>query len=294
MRWKRVSLIGVGLLGGSLGMALKQRQLAQEVVGYVRRESAVAECVRAGAVDEATLDLADAVAGADLVVLCTPLGQMPALARAMAKALKRGAVVTDVGSVKAGVVRALEPVIARAGAFFVGSHPMAGNERSGVGAAHPDLFEGAVSVVTPTARTAAKALQQVRRLWRGVGCRLLELTPEEHDRLVSRSSHLPHVTAAALAALVLGPARSRHQAALCATGFRDTTRVASGSPEMWRDIVLANRRHLDRALQELVRQLEGVRTWLARGDGEALLKFFQTAKARRDAWCAGNASPSSE
>lgn len=281
-------------MGGSLGMALKQRQLAREVIGYVRRESAVAECVRAGAVDEATLDLAAAVAGADLVVLCTPLGQMPALARAMARALKRGAVVTDVGSVKAGVVRALEPVIARAGAFFVGSHPMAGNERSGVGAAHPDLFEGAVSVVTPTARTAAKALQQVRRLWRGVGCRLLELTPEEHDRLVSRSSHLPHVTAAALAALVLGPGRSRHQAALCATGFRDTTRVASGSPEMWRDIALANRRHLDRALQELVRQLEGVRTWLARGDGEALLRFFQTAKARRDAWCAGNASPSSE
>ncbi|MGA4579030.1 prephenate dehydrogenase [Limisphaera sp. VF-2] len=294
MQWKRVSLIGVGLLGGSLGMALKQRRLAREVIGYVRRESAVAECLQAGAVDEATLDLARAVAGADLVVLCTPLGQMPALARAMAAALKRGAVVTDVGSVKAGVVRALEPVIARAGAFFVGSHPMAGNERSGVRAAHPDLFEGAVSVVTPTARTAPKALRQVRRLWRGVGCRLLELSPEEHDRLVSRSSHLPHVTAAALAALVLGPGRPPHQAALCATGFRDTTRVASGSPEMWRDIALANRRHLDRALQELVRHLEGVRTWLARGDGDALLKFFQMAKARRDAWCAGNASPSSE
>jgi len=289
-----VSLIGVGLLGGSLGLALKQRGLARQVVGYVRRESAIAECLQAGAVDEATLDLGRAVSGADLVILCTPLGQMAALARGMAGALKPGTVVTDVGSVKAGVVRVLEPVIGRAGGHFVGSHPMAGNERTGVGAAHAGLFEGAVSVVTPTERTSARALRQVRRLWRSLGCRVLELSPEEHDRLVSRSSHLPHVAAAALATLVLAPGGSPYQRTLCATGFRDTTRVASGSPEMWRDIALANRRHLGRALGELVRELEEVRGWLAEGNGEALLRFFQTAKERRDAWCAGNASPSSE
>ncbi len=289
-----MSLIGVGLLGGSLGLALKQRGLARQVVGYVRRESAIAECLQVGAVDEATLDLGRAVSGADLVILCTPLGQMAALARGMAGALKPGTVVTDVGSVKAGVVRELEPVVGRAGGHFVGSHPMAGNERTGVGAAHAGLFEGAVSVVTPTERTSARALRQVRRLWQCLGCRVLELSPEEHDRLVSRSSHLPHVAAAALASLVLAPGRPPHQGTLCATGFRDTTRVASGSPEMWRDIALSNRRHLGRALGELVRELEEVRRWLAAGDGEALLRFFQTAKERRDAWCAGNASPSPE
>lgn len=294
VRWQKVCVIGVGLLGGSLGMALRRKRLARRVVGYVRRPGAVEECRRLGAVDEATTDLDGAVEGADLVVLCTPLAQMPGLAAAMAGRLKSGVVVTDVGSVKTPVVRQLEPVLHRVGAYFVGSHPMAGNERSGVGAAHPRLFDGAVSVVTPTARTDPSALGQVRHLWTGLGCRVLEMPPDQHDRLVSRSSHLPHVVAAALAALVLAPGRSGAQKALCATGFRDTTRVASGSPEMWRDIAVANRQHLDRALVDLIRQLQRVRRWLHRADGAALLQFFRTAKERRDAWCAGRASPSSE
>lgn len=290
-----MSVIGVGLLGGSLGMALRRKGLARRVVGYVRRRQAVGECCRAGAVDEATLDLGEAVAGADLVVLCTPLWQMLPLALAMRGALKRGAVVTDVGSVKGPVVKELEPLIRRAGAEFIGSHPMAGNERTGVGAAHPDLFEGAVTVLTPTARTSGRALREARRLWAALGARVLEMSPDRHDQLVSRSSHLPHVVAAALAALVLAPGRRKEQRELCASGFRDTTRVASGSPEMWRDIALANRRHLDRALCELVRELEAVRRWLAAGDGNALYKFFQVAKERRDAWCRGRgALPSPE
>jgi len=295
VHWQKVTVIGVGLLGGSLGMALRRRGLARQGVGFVRREAARGECRKARAVDDATTDLVEAVSDADLVVLCTPLAQMEPLARAMRGALKPGAVVTDVGSVKGPVVRRLESLLKRAGAEFVGSHPMAGNERTGVGAAHADLFEGAVAVVTPTARTSARALREVRRLWTGVGARVLEMGADEHDRLVSRSSHLPHVVASALAALVLAPGRNPRQKDLCATGFRDTTRVASGSPEMWRDIALANRRHLDRALDELMRELGKVRKWLAAEDAEALFEFFQVAKARRDAWCGSRrASPSPE
>src|SRR5262249_51651471 len=148
--FRKVAIIGVGLLGGSLGLAVRKRRLAREVAGFVRRAASVSECRRLGAVHVATRDLRLAVADADLVVLCTPLAQMPALVREMLPALKRGAIVTDVGSVKAGVVRELESKIHRAGGHFVGSHPMAGAEKTGVAAARPNLFANAVCVLTPT------------------------------------------------------------------------------------------------------------------------------------------------
>jgi prephenate dehydrogenase len=219
---------------------------------------------------------------------------MRSLVKQLLPALKRGAIVTDVGSVKAPVVRDLESLVAGAGGRFVGSHPMAGAEKTGVCAAQADLFQSAVCVVTPNRHTPAAALRRVERLWRGVGCRLLRLSPERHDALVSRSSHLPHVVAATLAATVLAPGQPREQAALCATGFRDTTRIASGSPEMWRDIALANRKPLRAALDGFVRELQAVQALLRRGDAAALEKFFATAKARRDGWRAGGVSPSPE
>lgn len=294
--FRKITIIGVGLLGGSLGLAARRRKLVAPggIAGFVRRPASLKECERAGAVDFATTDLLAAVWDADLVVLCTPLAQMPGRVREMLPALKRGAIVTDVGSVKAGVVRELEPLIARAGAHFVGSHPMAGAEKTGVAAARVDLFEKAVCVVTPTKKTDPAALGKVKQFWQAVGSRVLELSPDVHDQLVSRSSHLPHVVAAALAAQVLDPARPKSQAALCASGFRDTTRIASGSPEMWRDIALANRQNLARSLDGLVADLQKFRRLLEKGDAKAIARFFETAKRRRDDWCAACASPSPE
>ena len=292
MHWKRVTLIGVGLLGGSLGLSLKRRRLAGSVVGYVRRAASIRECKRAGAVDSATCDLAEAVAGAELVVLCTPLAQMRPLVQQMLPALKPGAIVTDVGSVKGSVVRELESIVARAGGYFVGSHPMAGAEKTGVSAARDDLFENAVCITTPTSKTNPAALRKVERLWKSIGCRLLRLTPEVHDELVSRSSHLPHVVAAGLANLVLTPAHPKEQALLCANGFRDTTRIASGSPEMWRDIALANRRNLVGAVEKFLSDLQNLKRLLRRGDGAALEKLLEQAKQRRDQW-SRQAAPSS-
>jgi prephenate dehydrogenase len=288
---QKIALMGVGLLGGSLGLALKQRKLAGQVAGYVRRPTSVEECSRLGAVDQATMDLAEAVHGAEVVVLCTPLAQMRGLVDRMLPALIPGAIVTDVGSVKAGIVSELEPVLARAGGHFLGSHPMAGAEKMGVSHARPDLFENAICILTPTPSSSSEALRRVRELWRSVGGRTIRLTPEVHDELVSRSSHLPHVVAAELANYVLSPAHPKVQAALCANGFRDSTRIASGSPEMWRDIAVANRLNLLRVLRVFIEDLQEFQVALENGDVRAVSDFFEKAKQRRDAWCAQTDSP---
>jgi len=294
VHFRKLTIIGVGLLGGSLGLAVKRRKLARETAGFVRRRASRRDCERAGAVDLATTDLPAAVRDADLVILCTPLAQMRSRVEEMLPVLKRGAIVTDVGSVKAGVVRELESLVAKAGAHFVGSHPMAGAEKTGVWAARADLFANTVCVVTPTPKTDRNALKTVKQFWDAVGSRVLELAPDVHDALVSRSSHLPHVVAATLAGHVLNPARPKAQTALCATGFRDTTRIASGSPEMWRDIALANRKNLVRSLDAFVADLEKFRRVVKKGDAKAVAKFFETAKRLRDDWCAACASRSPE
>ena len=294
MRWKKITLVGVGLLGGSLGMALGKRRLAGSVVGFVRRAASVVECETLGAVDLGTLDLQRAVEGAELIVLCTPIAQMRGLVKQMLPLLRRGAIVTDVGSVKGSVVRDLESLVAQAGAHFVGSHPMAGAEKMGVAAARADLFAGAVCVVTPTRKSNRTAVRKVEQLWESVGARLLKLTPKAHDDLVSRSSHLPHVVAAQLVNLILSQKYSKEQGMLCANGFRDTTRIASGSPEMWRDIALANRINLSRALDAFTKGLQDFRRVLESGDARAITKFFEQARERRDLWSKGVGSPSPE
>lgn len=294
MLFRKITIIGVGLLGGSIGLAVRRRKLARQTAGFVRRRASLKDCERAGALDFATTDLPAAVWDADLVILCTPLAQMRPIVERILPVLKRGAIVTDVGSVKTSVVRDLESLVARAGAHFVGSHPMAGAEKTGVTASRADLFEQTVCVVTPTRKTSRPALKKVKQFWAAVGSRVVELKPEAHDALVSRSSHLPHVIAATLAGHVLNPARPKQQAALCANGFRDTTRIASGSPEMWRDIALANRSNLVRSLDGFVDELQRFRRLVKAGDARAIAKFFETAKQRRDAWCAGCASASPE
>jgi prephenate dehydrogenase len=185
-------------------------------------------------------------------------------------------------------------VLANAGAHFIGSHPMAGAEKTGVAAAQADLFVDAVCVVTPTANSNSESLAVIEELWKSVDARVLRLSPEAHDELVSRSSHLPHVLAAELTNLVLSPEHRVEQVALCANGFRDTTRIASGSPEMWRDIALANRENLSRALARLMLDLKNFDQALRLKDETAIMTFFESAKQRRDAWSAKAASPSPE
>ena len=292
--WQKITLIGVGLLGGSIGLAVQQRKLAARVEGYVRRTATISECEKLGILHFGYRDLARSVQDADLVIFCTPIAQMKDLALGLAPHLKPGTLVTDVGSVKGTVVAELEPIFREAGAVFIGSHPMAGGEKMGASAARADLFQNAVCVVTPTAHTPKPALERIEQFWRDLGSRVIRLSPETHDDLVGRSSHLPHVVAAELANYVLSPVHPKEQAQLCATGFRDTTRIASGSPEMWRDISLANRKNLSRVLGVFIEDLQEFQLALDQGDARAIEEFFDKAKQRRDAWCGHGASPSPE
>ncbi len=286
MHFQKIAIIGVGLLGGSIGLAVRRHRLATEIAGYVRRAASLKDCEKAGAVDYATTDLLAAVSGADLIILCTPLAQMKSLTQQILPALKRGAIVTDVGSVKADVVRELEPILRKAGAHFVGCHPMAGGEKMGVLAARADLFVNALNIITPTKKSNRAAVGKLEKFWKALGTRTMKLDAAQHDLLVSRSSHLPHVAAAALVNLVLAPGSPKQQGDLCATGFRDTTRIASGSPEMWRDIAVANRKNIARSLVVYANELKKFQAVLMRGDADGMEKFFAMAKERRDKWCA--------
>jgi prephenate dehydrogenase len=294
VQFRKITIIGVGLLGGSIGLAVKRRRLAREVAGYVRRAASLKNCEKAGAVDYATTDLLAAVSQADLVILCTPLAQMRPIAEQFLPALKPGAIVTDVGSVKADVVRELESLVTKTGAHFVGGHPMAGGEKMGVGAAKADLYTNAVCIIAPTKKSNTGAVRKLERFWQSLGSRTVRMDAAKHDLLVSRSSHLPHLVAATLASLVLDPRQPKALAGLCATGFRGTTRIASGSPEMWRDIALTNRKNLVRAADAFVGELKKFQSALKRGDAKAVENFFATAKTRRDGWIATNPASSPE
>jgi prephenate dehydrogenase len=283
-QWEKITLVGVGLLGGSLGLAIKQCRLARWVTGYVRHDSRIAECEKVDVVDEVETDLQRAVEDSELVILCTPIAEMGSLAAAMAPALRAGCLVTDVGSVKRKVVSELEPLYAAAGTCFVGSHPMAGGEKTGVTHARANLFNGAVCAITPTQNCAPQAVDRVEAFWMSVGARTLRLSADRHDELVSRASHLPHVVAAALAGYILDPVHPDEQRMLCARGFGDTTRIASGSPQMWRDICLANRADLSRSLIKVIKELHKFERSLADNDAKSVEEFLHEAKERRDAW----------
>jgi prephenate dehydrogenase len=284
VHFRKVAIVGVGLLGGSVGLAVRGRGLADEVAGVVRRPESVAECLALGIVTHAGCDLAAGVQGADLLLLCSPVGEMPALLERAAPHAAPNALVTDVGSVKGAMVAELEAIARSAGLRFVGSHPMAGSEKSGPAASRAELFNGAVCIVTETPTVESTALAAVSDFWTALGGRVMILDPVIHDELVARSSHLPHMVAAALARRVLDPHGPPEQARLCAGGFRDTTRVAEGPSAMWRDIAIANRSALGAALDALMCDLREFRSMLGAADAAGIGAFLSEAQQRRAAW----------
>jgi Prephenate dehydrogenase len=224
-----------------------------------------------------TCDAAAAAAGADLCIFCTPIGAMAGLAREIAPHLSAGAVVTDAGSVKGGVVAALEDIL---GDRFVGSHPMAGSEKSGMEAARADLFEGATCILTPTPRTDRRARETARQLWLSVGGRPVEMPPEVHDLAVGRVSHLPHAVASVLVNAIAS--RGDGAEALAGGGYRDSTRIASGPPAMWTEILLENKDALLQGLEDFSASLDELKRFLLSNDAPALESFLSRAKKVRD------------
>ena len=279
----RMVIVGPGLIGGSLGMAIRAKGLARRVVGVGRRQESLARAVELGAVDETSLDLEAAVAEADLVVLATGVELIAEQAAAALPRMPRGALLTDVGSAKGAICRSIAETFAAASAAermrFVGGHPMAGSERRGVGFARADLFRGAVCILTPTPSTDpdGAALEIIRELWKAVGCHVHVMPPEAHDRLIAQISHLPHLAAACLV-----NAASDEALDLAASGFLDTTRVASSDPALWVGICLANREALLAALAALGGRLSDFEQALKSGDAKALEALLARAKSRRD------------
>lgn len=276
----RLAIVGVGLLGGSVARAARARMVAAEIVGIGRDVGRLDAALRDGTLDRATTDAREGVSGADLVVLGATVAANAVLLETIWRAVAEGALVTDVGSTKRSIVRSAERLAAARPLAFVGSHPMAGSERSGYAASRADLFEGALVIVTPTDATEPRAVKGITAFWEALGARVASLDPESHDRGVAAISHLPHLVAYALMAAV---ARDGAEAlALAARGFRDTTRIAASDPAMWTEIFLDNRDAVLARLGEFRRALEELEGLVRTGDRAPIEAALARIKAARE------------
>ncbi|MCX8053011.1 MAG: prephenate dehydrogenase [Armatimonadetes bacterium] len=286
-----VAVVGVGLIGGSLGMAAKKNSLASRVIGIGRSEQKLMRAKILGAIDDYSLDFATGASEADLVIICTPVRMVVPTLERMVEGLKQGSVVTDVGSTKLEIVEQATALVP-SGITFVGGHPMAGSEESGVEAAFPDMFLGATYVLTPTDNTDLEALRKMTEFVEGVGARVEVMSPEEHDAAVAVISHLPHAISAALLHLAAQPSTSsegRHGRTskalrLAAGSFRDLTRISDSPPEIWRDICITNAEPIRNAIDEFENHLESIKSALSSGDAEAVMRFFEEAREIRQAY----------
>jgi prephenate dehydrogenase len=283
MNFHTLTIVGVGLLGGSIGLAAKQRDLVRRVVGVGHQWPSLALAQRRGAIDEGTLDLAAGVREADLIVLCTPVDRIVEQALTVSANCPSDALLTDVGSTKAAIVRSLDGRLPR-GLAFVGGHPLAGSEKRGVEFAEPDLFEGRLTVLTPTETTDPGAVERVALFWQALGSRVRVLSPEEHDRALALTSHLPHLLASALAGIL-----PENLFDLAATGFRDTTRIAAGDPSLWTGIFQQNRQAVLQALELFSARLGEFHQALQSNDRNTIDSLLAQAKKVRDAL--GNRDP---
>ena len=279
--FKKVVIIGVGLIGGSLGLAGKARGLFGEVIGVGRNRGNLERAQEMAAVDRIFQDHQEACEGADLVMLATPVAGILSIGQKIGPRLAPGAILTDAGSVKEALVSPLEAAVSK-GAFFVGGHPIAGSEESGAAAARADLFEGARTILTPTGHSDSGAVAQVRSLWEGVGAQVVEMDVGEHDRVLAAVSHLPHVVAYALTKTLLDMEETRPDiASYAAGGFKDITRIASSHPELWRDICKMNKKNLIEMVEAYERALEQIKFQIQRNNFGKLSQTFQEARAFR-------------
>lgn len=271
-----LTIVGVGLIGGSLAAAVKSRGLVTRVIGVGRSVSKLAGAVELGLLDEVTSDLASAARQSDLIVFCTPVDRIIAGVREAAANCRCGTLITDAGSTKAEICEALETGLPP-GVEFIGSHPLAGSEKSGYEYSNPQLFANRVCVLTPHEKTSPSGLLRLRSFWTGIEARLIEMPARAHDRAVAETSHFPHVAASALAATL---APEHH--ALAARGFRDTTRIAAGDADLWTSILLDNAEEVSRSLEKFAGILDEYRIALQRRDATTLKQIWERGKQIRE------------
>ncbi len=278
VEYDTVAIVGVGLLGGSIGLALRERKLARRIIGVGRRQASLDVARRVGAIDQGVTNLANGVAEAQLIVIATPVDSIAERVVQAAAVCPATSLITDVGSTKEAIVAAVDAGLAgrRSGPRFVGSHPLAGDHRTGSEHARADLFEGRTVVVTPTELTRTAAVIEVIGFWQALGANVQKMSPAEHDDALALTSHVPHLAAVAMAAAT--PAELLH---LTATGWRDTTRIAGGDPNLWMAILSANRQHVVDGLGKLEQTVGKLREALEQGDNECLLSILEAAAKRK-------------
>ncbi|MBN2580801.1 MAG: prephenate dehydrogenase [Pirellulales bacterium] len=272
-----VTIVGVGLIGGSIGLTLLQRQLARRVVGVGRRQESLRVARRVGAVTNTTVELDKGVAEAELVIVCTPVGRIVEDVQKAAKHCPENTLITDVGSTKQAIVAALDETLPH-GCRFLGSHPLAGSEQTGAAHASADLFEGRVALITPTKNTRAEDFDFLESFWEALGSVVIRLSPEEHDYALAVTSHLPHAVAMALAACV-----PEKYFRLSGGGLLDTTRIASSAPELWEQIFRQNRDNVLTALEQFGAKLGALHAAVRDGNAPKILELLTLAKKNRDA-----------
>lgn len=276
--FNKVAIIGVGLIGGSLGLALRKKGLASEIVGFFRRRQTLIKAKRKGLITNATMSLKEAVSGADLIILATPVDTIIKFASKIKRMVKKGAIIIDVGSTKLKIVKKIERLLP-AGVHFVGCHPLAGSDKSGPEAANVNIFKDSICILTPTRNTDKRALAKIKRLWQGLGAETKILTPQEHDKILSFTSHLSHLVSFAIVDCVPGKYLQ-----FIGSGFRDTTRLASSSPVLWRDICFSNRDEILKAISKLQKSLFKFKDYIQKKKFNILEHDFARAKKRRDSY----------
>lgn len=288
IRVKKIAIVGVGLIGGSLGMACKKNGFQGEIIGYGRSEEKLRLAVDLGAIDSYQTDMSSGWEDVDLIILATPVGLISSFLKTIAPYLKKGAIVSDVGSTKENIIKAAEKILS-SDKYFVGAHPIAGTEKSGVTAAFPELYKGAKCIITPTPQTNPQSLEVVKTLWQTVGSDVILMDAPAHDFTLAAVSHLPHIVAYSLVNTILDMENEqRPLISLSGGGFRDYTRIAASDPVMWRDICLANRDNLCKLIEVYQKQLEKIKILIKNEDFDNLLQEFQ--RAREGKLC-GNKMP---
>lgn len=284
---RRLAVIGVGLIGGSLARALRAAGEVDEVVGCGRGRENLEHALELGVIDRFSHHIAEAVEGADLVFLAVPLGAMEQAFREVCDRLVEGAVVTDGGSAKHCVVEACRVACGQIPAAFVPGHPIAGTENSGVAASFPELYSNRRVILTPLAETAVEAVDKVERMWRICGAEVTRMSVQHHDEVLAATSHLPHMLAFSLVDALARMKENDEIFRYAAGGFRDFTRIASSNPVMWRDICVANRNALGEVMTAYIAEMQELADVIREGDGSRLLEIFSRAKAARDRYVDG-------
>jgi len=274
--FKRIAIIGVGLIGGSIGLAIRKNRLAFKVIGIGRRKVSIDKALRKSAIDSGTLNLKQGIKGADLIIIATPADKVELKIKEVSKYAEKGAIVIDVNSTKQGVINIAQKSLPK-DIFFVGTHPIAGSEQTGVFSSNDKLFNGSICIITPTPRANKEALEKIKRFWESIGARVKIMSPKLHDNIVADISHLPHILAYTLCNAI-----SQKDIKMAGTGFKDVTRIAKSNPDMWEEIFMQNQKSLLRSVSVFQKNLNAFKNDIISKKRASLRRRMTLAKRRRD------------